>query len=103
MKQLIMILLMNACFHFNTRAQGCVAIRSTGNICTSFYNDENGMNSRHWSFTVNNRYFRSFRHFVGSDEQKQRSLLGTQVINYSYTADLTLQHIIDGRWSVSIN
>ena len=39
---------------------------------------------------INNRYFKSYKHFVGKEEQKQRVENGTNVINHSYTMDLFL-------------
>ena len=86
----------------NVGAQGCVAIRSTGGICTMNHNEQMDTLSK-WELNVNNRYFKSFRHFVGTQEQKQRVAQGTEVINHSYTLDLTLTHHINKWWSYSID
>jgi hypothetical protein len=56
-----------------------------------------------WEFNVNNRYFKSFRHFIGTSQQKQRIEQGTNVINHQYTMDLTLTHHINKWWSYSID
>lgn len=56
-----------------------------------------------WLFNSNNRYFRSYKHFVGTQEQKQRIALGTNVINHAYTQDLTLTRIFNNRWSVAVD
>jgi len=82
-------------------AQGCVAIRSTGGICTMEHSHD-GSPSK-WVLNVNNRYFKSFRHFVGTKEQKQRVADGSEVINRSYTLDLTLTRNLNKWWSVSID
>ncbi len=71
-------------------AQGCVAIRSTGEQCTMDHSPEDIANPHHWMLNVNNRYFKSFRHFVGTEEQKERVEEGSEVINYSYSLDLSL-------------
>lgn len=55
-----------------------------------------------WTFSASNRYFQSFRHFSGTDEQKQRYTQGTEVINKSYTLDLNVTRIFNQRWSMSI-
>ena len=87
--------------HQKTTAQGCVAIRSTGGITSSC--EQSHSDSSSWIFTTNNRYFRSYKHFIGTDEQKQRQTLGTEVINHSYTNDLSIVRIINARWSVMLD
>jgi hypothetical protein len=52
---------------------------------------------------MNNRYFKSYRHFVGTKEQKQRKEQGTEVINHSYTLDLVFTRHIDKWWSISLD
>src|SRR5258708_36224108 len=59
----------------NLYSQGCVAIRSTGGFCTVGGHSTIDSTSK-WQFTVNNRYYKSFRHYVGTAEQKQRQTLG---------------------------
>jgi hypothetical protein len=84
-----------------TNAQGCVAIRSEGGF--------GGVGSSHidtsskWQLSVNNRYFKSFRHFVGTDEQKQRMAQQTEVINHQYTTDITIYRLINPRWSIMLD
>ncbi len=85
----------------NVNAQGCVAIRSTGGAFCSM--QKKAVDSSKWSLTLNGRYFRSFRHFVGKDEQKQRVNEGTQVINHSFTTDLSLTYKLKNNWSISAN
>lgn len=102
-KRLIcMIVCLTMAFAGKTYAQGCVAIRSTGGFCSA--GKEAQIDTTHkWQFSANNRYFRSFRHFVGTDEQKQRQKLGTEVINHQYTLDMALYRMIDSRWSVMLD
>jgi hypothetical protein len=85
-------------------AQGCVAIRSTGGVCTmSNHPDSISSPEGNWIFNANNRYFKSFRHFKGRDEQEERLELNTEVINYQYALDLSLTRVINNRWSVMID
>lgn len=79
-------------------AQGCVAIRSNGGYCTMQHLD-----SSKWQLSVNNRFFKSYKHFIGTDEQKQRQTLGTEVINHQFTTDIALTHQINSRWSFMID
>ncbi|MEO7313010.1 MAG: hypothetical protein ABIX01_21670 [Chitinophagaceae bacterium] len=85
------------------QAQGCVAIRSTGGFCTMEQHDGKMEDPSKWVLNMNNRYFKSYKHYVGTDEQKQRVELGTEVINHAYTADFTLTKIQDKYWSFSID
>ncbi|WP_423148615.1 hypothetical protein [Rubrolithibacter danxiaensis] len=89
---------------YKTYGQGCVAIRSTGNVCTMDHTmGEHDSISRKWSLNANNRYYKSFRHFSGSEEQKQRVEQGTEVINHAYTLDLSLTRSLSSRWSLSLD
>ncbi len=83
-------------------AQGCVAIRSTGGVCTMSHAEQMDTLSK-WSLNMNNRYFKSFRHFVGTEEQKQRVDNGTEVINHSYTLDVSLTRNINKWWAIAVD
>jgi len=82
----------------HSAAQGCVAIRSTGNSCSPGKPGE----SKAWLLNLNNRYFKSYKHFVGTAEQKHRVDSSTEVINHSYSLDITLTRAFNNRWSASI-
>lgn len=83
-------------------SQGCVAIRSTGGmscgIQSALAKDSSG-----WMLNVNNRYFKSYKHFVGTEEQTERVENGTNVINHSYAMDLFLIKNLTNRWSVGFD
>src|SRR5471030_2394856 len=100
MKNFFLIVIAICFFSMNAGAQGCVAIRSTGGMCTMDHSDTTVSK---WMFNANNRYFNSFRHFVGEVEQTQRTDLGTQVMNHAYTLDLALTRILNNRWSLSFD
>src|SRR3954470_13771318 len=89
-------------FNINrANAQGCVAIRSTGNACMMAHPD--GNKNVKWMLATNFRYFKSFRHFSGTTENKARLEQGTQVINHSATMDINLFRILNDRWSVMVD
>jgi hypothetical protein len=105
MRSLLVIIIITLGLASNVYSQGCVAIKSTGGMCTMDHADmasENGTGSK-WLFNANNRYFNSYKHFVGDVEQKQRVEAGTQVINHAYTLDVAVTRILNNRWSVSID
>jgi len=104
MKKIILILtILIAIFTVNNRvnAQGCVAIRSTAGIGMEHPGQADSSGS--WLVSFNNRYFKSFRHYVGTDEQKQRIALGNNVINNVYTGDINITRTLNSRWSIMLD
>jgi hypothetical protein len=98
-KQLIILFIAIASYQ-NSNAQGCVAIRSNGATCTMTGHDEaSASKAGSWVFTMNSRYFKSFRHFVGTEEQKQRVEEGTEVINHVFATELGITRQFNSKWS----
>ncbi len=79
-----------------TNAQGCVAIKGTTGVCGR------PADAKGWELNLNNRYFKSYKHFVGTEEQKERIELKSNVINYAYELDITTIRTIDLRWSLAM-
>ena len=101
MKKILYVLFSSLFIIFTSKnilAQGCVAIRSTGGYCSMQHTD-----SSKWQLSINNRYFKSFRHFVGTAEQKQRQVLGNEVINHSVATDITIIRKISQQWSIMLD
>ncbi|MEQ6121938.1 transporter [Reichenbachiella sp. MALMAid0571] len=77
-------------------AQGCVAIRGmsscSGNMAGGFT-----LSKGEFLSGAGIRYFKSFRHFRGSEEEANRLEDGTEVINRSYFLDLSLNYGITDR------
>jgi hypothetical protein len=102
-KLIIGILLLGATTSFDkVAAQGCVAIRSTGGFCAA--GEEGHVDTAaQWQFSENNRYYRSYRHYIGTVYQAQRLALGNEVINHGYTNDLAIYRIFNPRWSMMLD
>jgi hypothetical protein len=77
-------------------AQGCVAIKGTAGICGR------PSDAKGWELNINNRYFKSYKHFVGAVEQKQRVKEGSNVINHAYELNITAIRTINLRWSLAM-
>jgi len=86
-------------------AQGCVAIRNNGSSCTMmgyhYDADHKAPAQPAWTLAINTRYFKSYKHFVGSEEQKERVEQGTEVINHSFSTEFGLTRQLNNRWSLS--
>ena len=54
-----------------------------------------------WLVTVGYRYQESFRHFIGTVEQKQREVLGTQIRNTYHLFDVAVERQITKRFSLT--
>lgn len=89
-------ILFTTTIYFQSIAQGCVAVRSTGNI-NMLHPDENEKGA--WQLSTTARSFRSFRHFSGTTENKQRLIDGSEVINHQTSLDISLTRIVNDRWS----
>ena len=88
----------------NVLAQGCVAIRSTGGICAMNEHPDSSQSTGYWLYNNNNRYYKSFRHFVGKQEQFYRiDQLHNNVINKVFTTDQTFTRVFNNRWSLSLD
>ena len=101
MKRILIVLIILAFSFSESNGQGCVAIRSTGGFCTAPMDHNNKVSP--WVVGINNRYFKSYKHFVGTDEQEERVEKGTEVINYSYTMDVLLTRNLNDRWSFTLD
>jgi len=98
MRQILFILSLFIIYH-TSNAQGCVAIRSNGSTCTMMGLHEGHQNTSDWTFAINSRYFKSYKHFVGTEEQKERVENGTEVINHFFSTEFGINRQINDRWS----
>jgi hypothetical protein len=110
MKRIYIFLLISVLFtQFKAVAQGCVAVRQMGGVST-LCSSNNSYNLSKGDFQVgtNYRYFHSWRHFVGKEEQPQRQTTGgglgsdgkdrgNAVNIYSHAIDLNLSYGLTNR------
>lgn len=76
--------------------QGCVAIRGSSS-CGMDMSDNFNLLAGEFLTSSSFRYFKSFRHFRGSEEETHRLDDGTEVINTSYFLDLSISYGITHR------
>ena len=82
-------------------AQGCVAIRHFSS-CVGNTLESNLLGPGDIQIGSNYRYFRSFRHFRGTEEEPDRVANGSEVINHSHSWDFFLTYGITDRLYTSI-
>jgi len=108
MKKYILSLLAVVTISTAVHAQGCVAIRTVGGLNTMEHammhdGTHEVMDSSKWDLNLSYRYFNSYKHYNGTDEQKQRVADGTEVRNYNRTIDVSLLRKINNDWSVGFS
>lgn len=81
------------------QAQGCVAIRNMSSC--SGGGPGSLLTAKSWQLSLSYRQFRSFRHFSGTKENKERLEIGNEVINKSKSLDLGLSYALNSRLLVS--
>jgi len=82
----------------DTLAQGCVAVRNMATCSINFDSTQNNS----WQFSLNYRYFRSFRHFRGKEEEEERVEQGTEVINNDNSVLAGINYTLNKRWSFGL-
>lgn len=73
------------------KAQGCVAIRHFSS-CVGNSLENNVLNKGDVQLGINYRYFKSFRHFRGTEEEPDRITSNTEVVNNSHSTDFFLTY-----------
>lgn len=79
------------------KGQGCVAVRNMASSCSMAFDSS----ARHspWQFSLNYRYFRSYKHFGGTEEHTYRVEQGTEVINSDNSVLIGVSYQLNPRWS----
>ena len=96
MKKILLSIIIIVVINNYVSAQGCVAIKGTAGICGR------PSDAKGWELNLNTRYFKSYKHFVGTIEQKQRIEEASNVINHAYELDVTAIRTINSRWSIAM-
>ncbi len=102
MKNIFLMALLCVIYNTQVVAQGCVAIRGAGGSSCSITGHLMHADTSGYTLNVNTRYFQSYKHYVGTEEQKQRVALGTEVINNTFSMDIGLTKTINKKWSAAI-
>ena len=77
-----------------------------GALCASTNHGEKletSLRPRHWEVSLGYRWQNSFRHFIGTDEQKIRETQRTQVVNNIHLFDVAVAYQVTPRWSLSLS
>ncbi len=106
---IILVAVFSIFLHLNTAfSQGCVAVRQMGGVCAMSSATSYNLNKGEFQVGANYRYFHSWRHFVGTEEQPQRQTTGgghnadgtergNAVNIYSHALDMNVSYALTDR------
>lgn len=99
-----LLALLTLAFAQNALSQGCVVTRGSGipPAALALMEAHDAAQASGWTASVGYRWLHSDRHFVGSEEQKERQREGSEVINRSHFADMSFTYAFDDRYSVAL-
>src|SRR3954463_654069 len=97
MRSIFLSIVLLIILNHTVTAQGCVAVRQMGGVSALCGPDAYNLSKGDFQIGVNYRNFHSWRHFVGTDEQPQRQVLGNAVNIYSHAVDLNLSYGLTNR------
>lgn len=102
MRQILIFSILLIAAYYNSSAQGCVAVRQMGGVSALCGQDAYNLSKGDLQVGANYRHFHSWRHFVGTEEQPQRQVLGNAVNIYSHAVDLNLSYGITNRLQFNV-
>lgn len=105
MKKFLFFTILFGCFFLMQQtavAQGCVAIRHFSGCGSSSGGGPAYYQSGEWLVNTNYRYFKSFRHFRGTEEEPQRIENNTEVINWQHALDFSVSHAFSSRFALNL-
>src|SRR5215831_9145901 len=100
MKKLILILICCAFFAGDAISQGCILVHNISGFGQYNFTDRSFATSD-WQLNINNRYFKSFRDFKGTEDQNTPK--GDESVVHSYTMDINLSRLFKNGWAISLS
>jgi hypothetical protein len=100
MKKLTILSFVFLLFTDLTFSQGCIAIRNISGF--GQYNlTDNAFTTTNWQINVTSRYFKSFRDFAGTVDQKTPKQ--NESVNRVFSTDVTISRLMQNGWSLQLS
>ena len=100
MKSITFLLLATVFLSEQGNAQGCIPLRNIAGF--GQYNlTDNGFSVSDWQLNINTRYFKSFRDFKGTIDQK--TARQNEAVVKSYSTDFSLSRLFRNGWSFNLS
>jgi hypothetical protein len=100
MKKLILFLSGFLCLNNYARSQGCIMVHNISGFGQYNFADRS-FSTSDWQLNINNRYFKAFRDFKGTEDQKTPP--EDESVVHSYTMDMSLSRLFKNGWSASLS
>src|SRR4051812_6330721 len=100
MKKLLIISIALLLLHTDVRSQGCIMVRNISGF--GQYNPtENAFTTSDWQLNIIGRYFKAFRDFKGTEDQKTPE--ADRSIVKSFSTDISITRLLNNGWSVDFS
>jgi hypothetical protein len=100
MKKLIMLLVTWLSVSQYATSQGCIAVRSISGF--GQYNlTDNAFSTSNWQLNITTRYFKSFRDYKGTVDQKTAEQ--NEAVVKSYAVDFSINRMMANGWSLNLS
>ena len=100
MKKFIIFAASLILFWLNSHSQGCIAIRNISGFGQYNFSD-NAFSTSNWQIDLTGRYFKSFRDFKETTDQK--TLPQNEAVNHVYSLDISLSRLLAHGWSMNLS
>src|SRR5437762_13347967 len=100
MKKIISLLLALWLFNQTVKSQGCIPVRNISGF--GQYNlTDNAFSISDWQINITSRYFKSFRDFKGTTDQKTPEQ--NESINHVFLTDVSISRLMRNGWSLGLS
>ncbi len=100
MKKLTILLLSFCLFNQASQSQGCITIRNISGF--GQYNlTDNAFSISDWQVNITSRYFKSFRDFKGTTDQKTPEQ--NESVNHVFSTDVSISRLMRNGWSLGLS
>ncbi len=84
----------------HAKSQGCIAVRNISGF--GQYNlTDNAFSTTDWQINITSRYFKSFRDFAGTIDQKTPKQ--NESVNRVFSTDITISRLMKNGWSLNLS
>src|SRR6187399_487482 len=100
MKKIFLLIITATLIVETAKSQGCVIVRNIAGF--GQYNlTYNAFSTSEWELNINNRYFKAFRDFKGTVDQKTAKQ--NEAVVKSFTTDISMIRMLRNGWALSLS
>jgi len=100
MKKIFLLIIPAVLIVEAAKSQGCLVVRNISGFGQYNLTDKS-FSTADWQLNINNRYFKSFRDFKGTVDQKTAEQ--NQAVVKSFTTDISIIRMLEKGWSLTLS